>query len=340
MSRRTAFAIAASLAGIVLVLGLLASPPPAATPTPHPTSTDAEAEAEARNTNLRISRIPADALENPGPLPASLAGVSHGIVLATDSRGHLILDDGLVRLFDFYLSVLGEEDIQHVLVRIHRELSTQLREPALAQARDILRRYVDYKLALAGVDAQASPRDDAAYVQALADRLDRVHQLRLSHFTQTEITAFFGLEDAEDDYMTQRLAITHDRQSGPLEKQQQLDALENRLPEDLRAMRKRVTRDSDVYADVQKMRAEGASTEAIHQYRARELGEDAATALARLDEEQAHWQQRLQAYSVQRQQLLASGMSPQDQQRHLQEYLDKNFDGLEQKRVLALQGTL
>jgi lipase chaperone LimK len=280
MSRRTAFAIAASLAGIVLVLGLLASPPPAATPTPHSTSTDVE----ARNANLRISRIHADALENPGPLPASLAGVSHGIVLATDSRGHLILDDGLVRLFDFYLSVLGEEDIQHVLVRIHRELSTQLREPALAQARDILRRYVDYKLALAGVDAQASPRDDAAYVQALADRLDRVHQLRLSHFTQTEITAFFGLEDAEDDYMTQRLAITHDRQSGPLEKQQQLDALENRLPEDLRAMRKRVTRDSDVYADVQKMRAEGASTEAIHQYRARELGEDAATALARLDE--------------------------------------------------------
>lgn len=336
MSRRTSFAIAASLACIALVLVVLASPPPAATPAQHASATDTE----ARNANLRISQIPAHALENPGPLPASLAGVSHGIVLATDSRGYLILDEGLIRLFDFYLSVVGEEDINYVLLRIHRELSAQLQEPALAQARDILRRYVDYKLALAGVDAQPASRDDAAYVQTLSDRLNRVHQLRMSHFTQTEITAFFGLEDAEDNYMTQRLAITHDKQSGALEKQKQLDALENRLPEDLRAMRKRVTRDSDIYAEVQKMRSEGASAEVIHQYRARELGEEAATALARLDVEQAQWQQRLQAFSMQRQQLQASGMSPQDQQRHLQEYLDMNFDALEQKRVIALQGTL
>lgn len=337
MSRRASFAIATTLASITLVM--LASPQPAATPAP-PVTHPATADIEARNENLRLSQLPAHTLEQPGPLPASLAGVSHGIVLATDSSGHLILDEGLVRLFDFYLSALGEEDIRQVLVRIHRELSAQLQEPALAQARDILRRYVDYKLALTGMDAQPVAHDDAAHVQALADRLERVRQLRMTYFTRTEIPAFFGLDDAEDDYMAHKLAITHDTQSGPLEKQQQLNALDLRLPDDLRTMRKRVTRDSDVYADVQKMRAEGASAEAIHQHRARELGEDAARALARLDVAQAQWQQRLQAFSVQRQQLLASGMSTQDQQRHLQEYLDKNFDALEQKRVLALQGTL
>lgn len=309
MSRRASFAIAVTLASITLMLVMQASPPSAETIEP-PVTPVVTADIEAGNENLRISQLPTYSMGNPGPLPASLAGVSHGIVLATDSSGRLILDEALIHLFDFYLSAMGEEDIRQVLVRIHRELSAQLREPALAQARDILRRYVDYKLALAGVDAQPVTRDDTTYVQALADRLGKVRQLRTSYFSQPEVAAFFGLDDAEDDYMAQKLAIAHDERSGPQGKQQQLEALENRLPEDLRAMRKRVTRDSDVYSEVQKMRTEAASTEAIHQYRARELGEDAAHALARLDVQQPQWQQRLQAFSVQRQQLLASGMPP------------------------------
>lgn len=339
MSRRASLAIAVTLASITLMLVMQASTPSAETIEP-PVTPFVTADIEAGNENLRISQLPTDSLGNPGPLPASLAGVSHGIVLATDSSGHLILDEALIHLFDFYLSALGEEDIRQVLVRIHRDLAAQLQEPALAQARDILRRYVDYKLALAEVDAQPVTRDDTTYVQALADRLGKVRQLRMSYFSQPEMAAFFGLDDAEDDYMAQKLAITHDERAGPQEKQHQLDALEMSLPDDLRALRKRVTRDSDVYAEARKMRSDGASAEAIHQYRARELGEDAARALARLDVQQTQWQQRLQAFSVQRQQLLASGMSPQDQQRHLQEYLDKNFDALEQKRVIALQGAL
>lgn len=295
-------------------------------------------EALARTENRRLSELPAQALAQPGELPASLSGVHHGIVLHTDARGHLVIDANLLRLADFFLSALGEEDIRQVLARIHYDLATQLQEPALAEARDIVRRYVDYKLDLARIDTPAPAHGEAAYVQSLGERLERMQQLRLTYFSPAEIQAFFGLEDAEDDYMKQKLAIARNTRSSPLEKQQQTAALEASLPEELRAMRARVSRDSDVYAETKQMKTDGATAEALYQYRARELGEDAARNLARLDEEQAAWQRRLDEFSAQRQQLLASGMSPQDQQAQLQTYLESHFDNLEQKRVMALRG--
>lgn len=336
MSRPLLLSIAAALTVGTILIATVAPPHLADTPTKTASGNTAQALI-ARHENRRISQLPRHALENPGELPASLAGSSHGVMLRLDTRGNLVIDDGLIRIFDFYLSALGDEDISHILIRIHRDLSDQLAEPALTQARDILQRYADYRIALEGIDESPSGKDETSYLKALGNRLDQVRRLRQSYFSRTEISAFFGLDDAEDDYMSKKLEIAHGTQLSPSEKQRHIEALDRELPEDLRTLRKRVTQDSDVYFDTVKMKADGAPLETIYQFRARELGEAAARNLARLDEEQEQWMRRLQAYSGQRQQLLKSGLSTQDQQRYLQEFLEKNFDALEQKRVIALQ---
>lgn len=125
------------------------------------------------NHNLRETP-PATRLADPGPLPPSLAGAHHGVQLRMDAQGNLLLQADLLHLFDFYLAGREEEGLDKVLTRIHRDLATQLREPALDQARDLLRRYVDYRIALQGLPATDASLDPGA----LRQRLDALNALR------------------------------------------------------------------------------------------------------------------------------------------------------------------
>ena len=68
------------------------------------------------------------------------------------------VDEGLLRLFEFYLLALQDESVTQVLARIHHELTSQLQQPALNQARELLQRYIDYRLALQGLPALAEDR--------------------------------------------------------------------------------------------------------------------------------------------------------------------------------------
>lgn len=298
-------------------------------------SPQAAKAAHALAINQALSQLPVSELPAPGALPASLQGADHGVHLRLDARGNVVLDAGLIRIFDFYLAGLGEETLDKVLARIHLALARQLSGAALTQARELLRRYVDYRIALARLDAPAPPALSPA---AARQRLDAVRQLRRRYFSIGESQAFFGADDAEDDYLAQRLALTQDNRLPAAEQARQLDALERRLPDTLRAQRQRAMVDAEIYAAAEKMKAEGASKEAIYQLRAQALGDVAARNLEQLDVQRMQWQQRLQAYAEQRQQILAAGLSEPQRQTALQALLDEGFDALEQKRVIALQG--
>lgn len=50
-------------------------------------------------------------LAKPGPLPASLQGASHGVALRSDAEGNLLVQDDILRLFEFYLAAIEEESI-------------------------------------------------------------------------------------------------------------------------------------------------------------------------------------------------------------------------------------
>lgn len=64
----------------------------------------------------------------------------------------------LLELFDFYFSAIDEEPVAQILLRIHHDLTQQLHEPALPQARDLLRkRDLDYRLAMTDLRPAAPP---------------------------------------------------------------------------------------------------------------------------------------------------------------------------------------
>ena len=268
--------------------------------------------------------IPVDRpLAKPGPLPASLRGASHGVALRSDAEGNLLVQDDILRLFEFYLAAIEEESIEALLQRIQWELASQLQDPARQQANDLLRRYLDYRLAL-----MALPQPTTLDSHTLAAHLQQVDALRQQHFSSVEQTALFAAERAEDAHL---LATLQNNESpGSAAEPGEMLSVEQRL------QRQQASRDAEVFEQIEQLRASGASAGQIYAVREQQLGSEAATALAQLDEQQALWQQRLQVFAAERQRIRASALSTEEQRQAISTVLASSFDEREQLRVRAL----
>ncbi|MAM86301.1 MAG: hypothetical protein CME36_03200 [unclassified Hahellaceae] len=277
----------------------------------------------------------------PGPLPASLQGAEPELELITDAEGHLVPDYDLMVLFDFYLGALEEEPLETVLARLHLALAAQLEGQALAEAKDLLGRYVDYRIGLAELETQATLSADGSFdADNLQARLQSIQALRASLFDGEELQAFFQLDEVQDQFVVQQLAISYDTTLSPGERSEALAALEQQLPQPIRELRQQVHQNADLYSKAEAMREAGASAEAIFQERAAVHGEAIAADLAKLDEERAQWRARIDAYAVERQRLLQSGLSAADQQAAIDALRAGRFSELEQLEVRAFESEL
>ncbi|WP_137817096.1 lipase secretion chaperone [Pseudomonas sp. 2FG] len=332
--------VIAGLSGLTLWSALSLQAPAAAQPPRDQASTTApiadQRGAAALSVNARLHQRPPAQLAAPGPLPRALQGAQHDVRLRLDEHGHLLIEDGILHLFDFYLSALEDEPVEQVLARIHWELARQLQGMALDEARDLLRRYVDYRIAL--MDLPPSSRDLSA--AALRERLETVLGLRGQYFSAEENQAFFALEAVQDNYMLQRLEIVQQQGLSEQQRQQALAALDDQLPPEMREARARVTRHAELYATTQSLRQAGASAEDIYRRRAQALGADAAAKLAELDQQRLAWKQRLASYAEEREQIRRSGLSDTDQQTAIASMLEQRFDPQERLRVRALDSSL
>jgi lipase chaperone LimK len=341
MSRRiilAALALGAATVGGTLLLyrpqPLPAAQAPAQALAATPPS-DARSQ-QAGQLNRQLREAPVATLADPGPLPPSLQGASHGVTLRADAQGNLLLQPDLLHLFDFYLAGREEEGLDKVLTRIHRDLSAQLQGDALEQARDLLRRYIDYRIALQSLPEAGSSMDAGA----LRQRLDALNATRQQYFSAAEYAMFFARESAEDEYMVQRLALSQHDGLDAAQREQALAELELQLPEEVRAVRAESMRHGDLYAATQALQEQGASAEEIRRLREQQLGSEAADALAELDRQQAAWKQRLTDYANERNRLRQAGLSDSDLQAAIAELQASRFDELERKRVQALDADL
>ena len=324
-------AVTCSLALLAVGIGFFipnVSPPASSTAT-------AEKAEQVRSINRQLSQQPAAQLTTPGELPPSLQGASHGIRLQVDSHGMLQLDPQLLLLFDFYFNAIDEEPVAKILLRIHNDLASQVQGQALAQARDLLKRYLDYRLAMLELPKGNSEPTAAAF----AEHLQTLAQLRGQYFSAAENQAFFGSDVSQDQFMLAQLSL-NERALSPEEHRAQLALLEAQLPPEQRAVRQQVSRDGELYEATEAMRQAGASEEEIYQLRAKTLDPQAAAELQKLDAQRRDWQARLQAYAQARNSLRQSGLSATDQQSAIADLQAASFNELERKRVSALDAEL
>jgi len=307
----------------------------------HSLATKSVAAQQASAVNKQIYRqsnnlFPAHAL------PASLADIKHGVVLQMDEDGNLIVNSHTHDLFEFYLSAMGEEPLEQILIRIRHDIGQQLTSVAKDQAFLLLKNFVDYKIELSSpsTDLKNYASNESSGLASLKSQKAQVSSLRAHYFAPSTYQAFFEQEENYDTFMLSQLEINQNPHLDAIQKSQQIDALLDQLPEEIKRVRHTVSRHGELFQTANNMRSNGASNEDIYQLRARSLGDEAATALAELDVKRSLWQQRLSHYAQQRDAILDSGLSDDDSLQAIDALINLNFSHPEIVRVKALDHTL
>ena len=260
------------------------------------------------------------------PFAPSLQGTRPDGAVHVAPDDSIVADAQLIELFDYYLSTVGEKSPAAVRAEIERELDRTLRPAAAAAAKRVLTRYIAYRQALAGLQADrrlAGP--DAA---ALKRRLNALRGLRAQYFSPREIAAIFGREDAANAEALTRMQIRDDRTLSAQQKQARLAALDAGLPADVRAAREAPLKIVRVQEEAERLRDGGAGEEEVFRLRAEAFGAGAAQRLADVDREEVAWKRRIDAYLAERRGLhdeasvaaLRNRMFSEDERRRLPAY--------------------
>ncbi|MBU57883.1 MAG: lipase chaperone [Alcanivorax sp.] len=262
--------------------------------------------------------------------PASWRGTEPDGELRVDDHGDLVVTEGVRRRFDYFLSALGEEDLNVLRGRVAAHLDTVLPPRAARQAWDLFERYTGYRAALRELE---SPDNDTA---ALRRSLEERQALRWRWFDAAAREAFFGFRDRYDRFALDRRAVLEDPSLSAAEKAARVEELEAGLPPDVREMVAASRRPVSVATEVARLREQGASEARVYQLRERELGAEAAERLADLDRRRAEWQRRYDEYREQRRAILDSGLAPADRDAQVEALRARLFDERERRRVEAL----
>ena len=236
--------------------------------------------------------------------------------VANTSASGVLAYGELKRLFDYYLSAVGEQSIATITQQIRGELDRRLPAPQAAKAQCLLALYIEFKRELLRLESQ--PQLAGNGVSAVRGRLLAMQDLRGRFFSEEETQGMFGFEDAYDMDAIARLEISQNPALNALQKQQQLATLDAAMPANLRREREASSVVVRVEQQAQELRAKGASEDDIYRMRAKEFDPQAAARLAEVDREETAWKGRIARYLEARNQLLkAQANTPESERQTL-----------------------
>ena len=288
------------------------------------------------STPRAVDAAPGAAPAGQRPLAAtSLAGTTPGGAAVAAPDQSLRLDPGLIRLFDYWLTTVGERPLPAIRADVERDLDSRLAPPAARQAKDLSARYLAFKTAL---KAQRPARPAGRSVDMLRAGLRTLLALRAAYFTDAESQALFGPQDAEARDALARMAIEQDPALDPAQRAQRLAGFDARLPAGVRAEREAPLAVVRLEEAAQKIRAQGGSEDDVYRMRAAATSPEAANRLADLDRDEAAWKARIAAYLAQRAALRSAPGSDDARAAAAVDLRNRLFTPEEQRRLAAYEG--
>ncbi len=266
-------------------------------------------------------------------LPKSLQGTSVDGEILIDEQKNLHVTRGLRQLFDYFLSTLGEEDLPTVIARVEAYLRQRTPEPAQSQVIDLFHRYLRVQDDLRHVkQAGGGTQLD---LDAIARQKAAVNQIRHRHLSNQEIAAFFGPDDALDDYTLKSLRIQQDSSLSASEKARQLADLSRVQPPGMAESQKAMQQYQQLETLTAELKARKASPAELHDMRVQLVGPEATARLEALDQQTSTWNQQVSAYLAARQKILQQTPSnPATQQQQIAALRQQmGFDEADQLRL-------
>ena len=278
---------------------------------------------------------PASAGDAPPRAVSSLAGTTpDGGAIATADEA-LVLDPALIRLFDYYLTTVGERPLSAIRAQVEHDLDGRLAPGAARQAKDVFARYLQFKTAL---KAQRPARAAGRSVDTLREGLRLMLALRATYFSEAESQALFGAQDAQASTALARMAIEQDPALDAQQRRERLAALDARLPASVRAEREAPLAVVRLEEAAQHIRAQGGSEDDVYRMRAAATSPEAANRLADIDREETAWKARIAAYLAQRAALLSAQAGDDERAAAMSELRNRLFTPEEQRRLAAYEG--
>ncbi|BAN49041.1 lipase secretion chaperone [Metapseudomonas resinovorans] len=264
--------------------------------------------------------------------PPSLAGTEVDGRFHLDTAGNLLITEDIRRIFDYFLSTLGEVTLENSALQLRGHIAEQLQAPAESQALALLAQYLDYKRQLVQLERDLPLQAD---LNALGQREAAVQALRARIFSPEVHQAFFASDEAYNAFTLQRLAIQRDDNLDPAAKAAAVEQLRNNLPDALQAMAASQLQ-ADLRAQVGALQAAGGSPEQVRQLRQQMVGAEATARLETLDRQRLQWQQRLQAYLNEKTRIEANdGLSDSDKAAAIGRLQEEGFNPQERLRLQA-----
>lgn len=265
-----------------------------------------------------------------GARPASLRGTDVDGQLQATADGQLLVTPDLRRVFDYFLAAQGEESLADCQARLAAYLNESLPQQAAERAWQFFQQYMALGQAMA--DLPAHDGSPASIRSAVTLR----HDLQVAYLGQEAGEAFYGMDIAYDRYMADRQDILDNPSLGDSQRQQQLRELAQTLPVGMQSMLDETRAPAQLAARTRTLREQGGSEAEIRDLREQQFGAQGAERLEALDQQRAQWDSRYQRYREQRQAIIDSGLSHQDQETALARLQQQRFSDQELARVEAL----
>lgn len=284
--------------------------------------------AQAESTNNAARSLQGTAPDGLAPL-----GALNALPGATATGG--LAYGELKRLFDYYLSTVGEQTVDTIAQQIRAELDKTLDATRAEAAKRLLGRYLNFKRELVTLEKQFASQTPGA--KTLRLRFDAMQTLRTRFFNAEEEQAMFGLEDAADLDALARLDIANNPQLSAAQKREQLATLDAAMPKALREDRDAPRAVIQLDEKVQALRAQGGSEDDVFRLRAKALDPAAAMRLAEVDRDEQAWKGRIAAYLTERNRVLQSlsNASEAERQAALDAVQQAQFSASERPRLAA-----
>jgi lipase chaperone LimK len=260
-------------------------------------------------------------------LSSSLRGTAEDGEARFDADGRLLLDSGLRRLFDYYLSLIGEREATQIRDSLQQSLLARL---SAAQVDQIMRSYDRYVAFL-----QSAQQSDISGITDPQKKLLALKQLRREKLGGEMAEGFFAEEEALAELTLQRMAIANDAALNAEQKAQALAALD--------AGHQYTQRGSAEISDLvalqnQQLLNANASEQERFAEREAQWGKEAAQRLAQLDDERDTWNRRLDEYQQARARIESdSRLNAQARSQAVAQLRSRMFNETEQRRIISLE---
>lgn len=268
-------------------------------------------------------------------LPRSLQGTEVDGEIIINDKAQLVATRGLRRLYDYFLSALGEEESETIDARVEAYILNTTPQPAANEAVKLYYQYQTYLKQVAAIQSQSNK--PANSIEAI-EKQQQVKAVRSQLFTPKVEAAFFSTEDQLQAYNKQMLKIAQDKSLSNAEKQQAKQRYLQNLPDSLtKKQAERQANLQQLMSRTEQMKKRGANEQQLLEMRTELVGIEAAHRLAELDKQTQDFDHRFESYQQQKRQITNSNASASEKQKQLAALEQRLFSDNEQKRLVGYE---